>query len=234
MPVFDKVRSRHLAAMQSMRGDRLRNSLNQIFDSDRIGKRRADRFVTLVRDQYFTAGRFTLQPRGDVDAVADHRVVVAICRSHVGRERRSRGDTDAHPENDPTLQLGIHLVYGFLYSACRTDGAKHVILVLDGDVEQRHHRVAEKMVDDPVMLSDDPRARLEKFFRDGRQFFDPQFMGEASEATTVGEEHCDFGETARLPVRLSPVAEIRIRHAAPYTPQPPVPARGAGEWNTIR
>ena len=132
------------------------------------------------------------------------------------------------------MQLGIHLSYGVLYSACRADGAKHVVVVLDRDIEQRHHRVAEKMVDDPVMLSDDLGARLEKFFRDGRQFFDPQFMSEPRKAATVGEEHCDFGETARLRVRLSPVAEIRIRSAAPYAPQPPVPACRAGEWNAVR
>src|SRR5918999_6085918 len=90
------------------------------------------------------------------------------------------------------------------------------------------------MVDDPVMLCDDPRARLEKFFRDGCQLFDPQFMSEASIAETVGEEDCDFGETARLPVQFSPVAEIRIRRAASHAAEPPEPARGAGKWNTVR
>ena len=50
----------------------------------------------------------------------------------------------------------------------------------------------------------------------------------------TGEEHCDFGETARLPVQLSPVAEIRIRSAAPYAAEPPEPPCGAGEWHPIR
>jgi hypothetical protein len=90
------------------------------------------------------------------------------------------------------------------------------------------------MVDDPVMLSDDLCARLEKFCCDGRHLFDPQFLSEASIAATVGEEHCDFGETARLPVQLSPVAEIRIRSAAPHAAEPPEPPCGAGEWNTVR
>jgi hypothetical protein len=58
-------------------------------------------------------------------------------------------------------------------------------------------------------------------------------VSEARIAATVGEEHCDFGETARLPVQLSPVAEIRIRIAAPHAAQPPVPPCGAGEWNTV-
>src|ERR671918_2071989 len=90
------------------------------------------------------------------------------------------------------------------------------------------------MVDDPVMLSDDLCARLEKFFGNGRQLFDTQFVSEARIAATVGEEHCDFRETARLPVQLSPVAKIRIRKAAAHSAEPPVPPCGAGEWNTIR
>ena len=90
------------------------------------------------------------------------------------------------------------------------------------------------MVDDPVMLSDDLRARLEKFFRNGRQFFYTEFVSKARIASTVGKEHCDFGETARLPVQLSPVAEIRIRRAAPHAAEPPEPPCGAGEWHTVR
>src|SRR5438093_4515663 len=84
------------------------------------------------------------------------------------------------------------------------------------------------------MLPDDLRARLEKFFRNRRYLFDPQFLSEARIAAAVGEEHCDFGEAARLPVQLSPVAEIRIRSAAPYAAEPPEPPCGAGECHPIR
>src|SRR5439155_25208380 len=90
------------------------------------------------------------------------------------------------------------------------------------------------LVDDPGLLSDDLRARRETFFCDGRHLFDPQLVSEASIATAVGEEHCDFRETARLPVQLSPVAEIRIRSAAPHAAEPPEPPCGAGEWHPIR
>jgi hypothetical protein len=85
-----------------------------------------------------------------------------------------------------------------------------------------------------VMLSNDLRAGLEKFFSNGRQLFDPQFVSEARIAATIGEEHCDFGEAARLPVQLSPVAEIRIRRAAPHAAEPPEPPCGAREWHTVR
>src|SRR6266404_1751997 len=84
------------------------------------------------------------------------------------------------------------------------------------------------------MFSDDLRARFEKFFCNGRQLFDPQFMSQARIAATVGKEHRDFGETARLPVRPSPVAEIRIRSASPHATEPPVPPCRAAEWDTVR
>jgi hypothetical protein len=84
------------------------------------------------------------------------------------------------------------------------------------------------------MLFDDLRARLEKFFRNGRYLFDSQFLSEARIAAAIGEEYCDFGEAARLPVQLSPVAEIRIRKAAPHAAEPPEPPCGAGEWHTVR
>ena len=90
------------------------------------------------------------------------------------------------------------------------------------------------MIDDSVMFSDDLRASLEKFFRNRRQLFDPQLMRQPSVAAAVGEQHCDFGETARLPVQLSPVAEIRIRRAAPHAAHPPQPPCRADEWNAIR
>jgi len=125
-----------------MRGNRMRNPFEQVFGTDCTGERRADRFVSVVRDQYFAGGGFPLQPCGNVNAVADHRVIVAVGRSHVGRERRPRGDADAHPQNDPIFQLGIDVVHGLLYPECRADGAKHMIVVLNGDVKQRHDRIA--------------------------------------------------------------------------------------------
>ena len=59
-------------------------------------------------------------------------------------------------------------------------------------------------------------------------------MSKLSIIVIVGEEHCDFGEMARFLVQFSPVAEIRIRSAAPYAAEPPEPPCGAGEWHPIR
>ena len=68
-------------------------------------------------------------------------------------------DADADSQNDTAIQLGVDIVHRFLYPKCRADGAKRVIVVLNGDVKQRHDRIAEQMIDDPVMLSDDlPRS----------------------------------------------------------------------------
>jgi hypothetical protein len=175
-----------------------------------------------------------LQPCGDIDCITDHRVVAAIRRAHVGRERRAGRDADAYAEDKCALQFGVDVVHGVLNPKCRAHGAQHVIVVLDGHVEQRHNRIAQEMVDDAMVLCDDRGTRLEKFFRYRRQLLDPKLVREASIAAAVGEEYRYFGETARLPVQPSPVAKIRIGSAAPHAAKPPEPTRGAGEWNTVR
>ena len=61
-----------------------------------------------------------------------------------------------------------------------------LIVMLDGNVQHRHSLENDR---DPAMLSDDLRARFEKFFGNGRQLFDPQFMHEVCIAAAVREEH---------------------------------------------
>jgi hypothetical protein len=61
-----------------------------------------------------------------------------------------------------------------------------------------------------MLLSNDSGARLEKFFRNRGQLFDPKLLRQASIFPTIGEEYRYLRETARLPVQLSLVAEIWI------------------------
>jgi hypothetical protein len=84
---------------------------------------------------------------------------------------------------------------------------------------------------DSVVLSNDLRARLEKFFRTWRQSFNPQFMSEPSIVTIVREQHRNFLETPGLPVKLSPVAKIRVGCAVSYAASSTI--RRTGEWNAV-
>jgi hypothetical protein len=90
------------------------------------------------------------------------------------------------------------------------------------------------MVDDPVVLCDDRGTGPEKIFSDWRQLLDPKLAREASISAAVGKEYRYFGETARLPVQISPVAKIWIGIAASNPAKPPHPSPKAGERHTVR
>src|SRR5438874_9100394 len=96
-----------------------------------------------------------------------------------------------------------------------------MIIVLDGYVEEIHNGVAEQAIHDPVVGQNDFRAELEKFFRNRSHLFDSQLLSQTSIFPAVGKQDCDFREAPRLPMERSPVAEVGIRIAASYTPEPP-------------
>jgi hypothetical protein len=75
-----------------------------------------------------------------------------------------------------------------------------VIVVLDGDVEKRHDGVAQQMVDDSMVLSNNLGTCLEKIFHNRGQLFDPELLCQPSIFPTNGEEYRYLRETARLPV----------------------------------
>ena len=185
---------------QPARGHRLGNAFQQILGEPRMGKSRADRAVSVLRHQYFAGSSLRLQTRRDVDAIADHGVIVAMGRSHIRCERCSGRNPDAHSQGETVIQPCVDVCDRFLDSKCRIHGAQHVIVVLDGNVKKRHQCIAEQTVDDSMVLLDDFSARFEKLLRNRRQFFDPELLRQPSVFPTVGEEYGDFRETARLPV----------------------------------
>ena len=85
-----------------------------------------------------------------------------------------------------------------------------------------------------MMLSYNPGARLEEFFRHRRQLFDPKLMRQASIFPAIGEKNRYLGETTRLPVQLSPVAEIWIYIATTHAPAPPHPPHEPSKGHTVR
>ena len=109
-----------------------------------------------------------------------------------------------------------------------------MIVVLDGDVEKGHDCIAQQAVHDSMVLSYDPGARLEKFFRHRSHLFDPKLLSQASVFPTIGEEYRYLRETARLPVQLSPVAEIWIYIATSHAPDPPHPPHEPSKGHTVR
>lgn len=154
-----------------------------------MGKSRADRFVCIFGYQHFPGSGLPLQPRGDVDAVADHGVVAAIGRAHVGRQRRAGSDPDAHAQDKFAVQRCVDAFYFFLNPKCRVDRTNHVVVVFDGDVEKGYDSVAQQTVHDSMLRPNDSGTRLEKFLRNWRQLFDPKLLRETSVFPAIGEKH---------------------------------------------
>ena len=59
-------------------------------------------------------------------------------------------------------------------------------------------------------------------------------MRQASIFPTICEENGYLGETTRLPVQLSPIAEIGIYIATPHAPHPPHPPHEPSKGHTVR
>ena len=83
------------------------------------------------------------------------------------------------------------------------------------------------------MGRNDFRAELEKFFRNRSHLFDPQLLSQTSIFSAVGKQDCDLREAPRLPMERSPVAEVGIRIAASYTPEPPHESHEPREGHTV-
>jgi hypothetical protein len=104
--------------------------------------------------------RSRLKPRCHVHGVADHRVAVP----DVTREHLARVDTHTQLERDPVLgrQRLIDLAHRGLHTQAGAHRALGVIAVRDRSAEDRHHVVADELVDIPTvgkdLLTDPPHA----------------------------------------------------------------------------
>jgi hypothetical protein len=146
---------------------------------------------------------------------------------------RAGGDPYADAQDHLGTVGCVNSIHSFLNLECRVHGASHMIIVLDGYVEESHNGVAEQAIHDPVVGQNDFRAELEKFFRNRSHLFDPQLLSQPRVAPTIGKQDCDLREAPRLPMERSPVAEIGIRIAASYTPEPPHESHEPSEGHTV-
>ena len=134
------------------RGDRLRLALQgerlELDVVDRVA--RGAHGPLADRDRSRPAGR--LQASGDVDGIADHGVAVADRT----REDLSGVDADAQREADAvgSLELLVQFLHRPLHAECGAHGALLVVLVGDRCAEERHHVVADVLVDRAAVFLD--------------------------------------------------------------------------------
>jgi len=129
--------------------------------------------------------------RGQVRRVADGGVVhpeVAANGAH-DDEAGVDPDTDAELHTVRAPHVSAQGVETLLDRQGGAERALSVVLVGDGGAEERHHAVAEELVDRSLVAVDGLENDLEGAVHDRVDFFGIQALGHRREAGDVGEEH---------------------------------------------
>lgn len=113
-------------------------ALEQQFTALSVGKVGHDGIEGFLRDQDFTWGSFALQPRGDVDGIAQDRVIGDLTAADIAHECLPRGDAYAYTEAF-LLRRFCHRAHDF---QGRHNGASRVVFVVERRAEERHHLIA--------------------------------------------------------------------------------------------
>ena len=173
--------------------DRLRLALRL----DRLGLAVVDRLtrraVGRLADEDAVHRRRRLQARGGVDDVA-RRHTFAFGGAPAERDERLAG-----VDGDPHLEL-VLLVRPVADRKRRAEGALRVVLMRDGRAEERHHRVADELLDgaaEPLELTAQVRVVGPEQRAD---VLGIELLGAGREADEVGEEDGhDLALLARSP-----------------------------------
>ena len=107
--------------------------------------------------------RLSFEPRGDVDVVADHRIIEARLRAEIADAANSGVQPDAEPYRLewPALGLGLvlpervqafHLTH---HAQCRITSMARMRVVVERRIPEGHHRVAHELVDGALLLEND-------------------------------------------------------------------------------
>ena len=129
----------------------------------------------LGADQHLARSRGLLQAGRDVDRIAR--------REPLGRAGDDLAGRDADPPVDPELGEGVaHLDR-------RPAGAKGVVLVQHGHAEDRHHRVADELLDRAAVCLDDSLHPLEVAREQRPQRLRIRRLAQRGRAGHVAEQH---------------------------------------------
>ena len=150
-----------------------------------------DVLVRPLADQDLARLRVRLQAGGQVDAVADDRVLHAVLGAHRPGHHLARAHPDAHrhgvlPLGDPPArQLGDPRLHG----EGGPDRPDRVILVEDRGAEDRHDPVAEELVEDALFLERRVDHQGVELVQERDDLLGTEPLGEGGEAPHVAEEH---------------------------------------------
>jgi hypothetical protein len=133
-------------------------------------------------------------PRGQIGGIAHRRVVHAKVTPDGTHHHRTGIDADPDPEVD-TVTL-LHVIAKRLQAGPdaqrRAQRAMRVVLVGDRGAEERHHAVAEKLVDGPLVRMDGGEDDLEASIHDFVDGLGIESGRQRGEAGDIREQHGDL------------------------------------------
>ena len=142
-------------------------------------------------DEYLADPRGRLQAGGSVHHVADDP------RAAGGRLRDDHGLAGVEPAADPQHEPEIPVQPDVQLDEClddvpgRADGAQRVVIVGGAGPEDRHHRIADELLNDPLMLLDRRAARVVVAVHGGVYRLGVHGLRHRGRADQVAEEHGD-------------------------------------------
>ena len=117
------------------------------------------------------------EPRGDIDVVADHRIVEARLRAEIADAAHAGVEPDAELhrlERRPLAsaswrQRSFESRISCHHAQCRAAGMARMVAVVERRVPERHHRIAHEFVDGALLLEDDVAQRREQAVQEAGQ-----------------------------------------------------------------
>ena len=146
--------------------------------------------MCLLSDEDLAGARRLLQPRGHVDGVAgDQAVAACLVTGHDPSRVQARPRLDRHAEVALELrvqefELGAHIDRG-------TNRTERIVLVALRDAEDRHHGIADELLDGRAVAFENVPRRVEEPAQDVAERLGVQAIAERRRAAYVGEQDGD-------------------------------------------
>ncbi len=180
-----------------------RNVVRKAANRHRTGLVRLDegraRAVDVVGDHGLARARDRVQPGGQVDGVARHRVGAVNGAARVGGHHLAARDADVGGKRAP--ELGRQRAHGRVYARRGAQRPQRVVAVRDRRAEHAHDRVADVLVDRAAALRDQAVDQLEIAREQPVHVLGVEFARQLRVPREVGEQHGDLPALAGRPRR---------------------------------
>ena len=158
--------------------------------ADAVGAAQAAECIFADEDLRRVGFARAFKPRGEVHAVADQRVVHALCRADVAGDHHVGVEADAHLDRLLTALAPIAAPPPTFadHGDRRTNRAVLVVVMRYRKPERRHYRVADEFVEHAFLAGDALDHQGEILVEEGDRALGAHFLAQGGEAPDIREE----------------------------------------------